>query len=228
MSDARLLLIGANSDLVQPLLNLAGESSVQVMPLTREDWDLTDCFPADYVMEKILNFRPNHLLFSAGMNVPQYLGQDPVSAVRQIQEHFVVNCLSLLSVVLNINSRLPSSLKTIHAISSLYGIYGRRTRMPYSVSKHALEGAVKCLAAELPDTLVLAYRPGFFSTKLTSKNLTKEMQDSLIARIPAGRLGQAEELSSVILQNILKPPIYASGSAITLDGGLTAGGIFEI
>ena len=228
MSDARLLLIGANSDLVKPLLDLAGESSVQVMPLTRQDWDLIDCFPPDYVMDQILNFRPNHLLFSAGKNVPLYLGQDTVSSVRQIQEHFVVNCLSLLSLVLHINSKLPSSLQTIHVISSLYGIYGRRTRMPYSVSKHALEGAVKCLAAELPDTLVLAYRPGFFSTKLTSKNLTEEMQNSLIARIPAGRLGQAEELSSVILQNILKPPIYASGSAITLDGGLTAGGIFEI
>ena len=106
-------------------------------------------------------------------------------------------------------------------------MYGRKSRLPYSLSKHALEGVLKCLAIELPNTLVLGYRPGFFSTKLTNTNLTIEEQAELSKRIPLARFGQPYELSDIILNHITNPPYYSTGSFIMMDGGLTAGGIFE-
>lgn len=227
MSDNRLLIIGADSDLIQPLLEMAKTQNIDMLPLTRSNWDLKQHFPPSKVLYQIRNFNPNHLLYAAGLNSPQNIQQDPAITLQAISDHFSVNCLSFVSAVLYMQTLLNNQFLSIHVISSLYGVFGKRTRLPYSISKHALEGAVKCLATELTETLVLAYRPGFFATKLTDKNLTQDVQERLTSRIPAGRLGKPIELSRVILQNIINPPFYSSGSIITLDGGLSAGGIFE-
>jgi NAD(P)-dependent dehydrogenase (short-subunit alcohol dehydrogenase family) len=228
MKTNRLLIVGANSDLIQPLFAMARSSNVELLPLRRQDWDLGECIPPKEVIKNIQSFSPNHLLYAAGINNIHQFHVNPVQSLQEVTHHFVVNCLSFLSVVSHLNSCLANKLISIHVLSSLYGVYGRRTRLPYSVSKHALEGAVKCLATELPTTLVLAYRPGFFATKLTNKNISIENQERLMQRIPAARLGQPAELSSVILRNILDPPFYATGTAITMDGGLTSGGIFQL
>lgn len=228
MPKQNVLVVGAGSDLIQPLLDEADSYGLSVLKLNRSNWNLDDCTPPPSLISQIISFSPSHVLYAAGLNCPQDLRQDPVQTLKAVNEHLMVNCLSFISIVLHLQSRLAAPLISIHALSSLYGLYGRRTRLPYSVSKHALEGAVKCLAIEYPETLVLAYRPGFFKTKLTDKNINADMQDRLKACIPAGRLGSSSELSAVILRNILDPPLYASGSAITLDGGLTAGGIFEL
>ena len=228
MTTNKLLIIGADSDLIQPLVGSASAFDIDILPLRRVDWDLTDPNPPADVLDRIAHFSPNHLLYSAGLNSPQNIKQDVDLTLGAMADHLSVNCLSFLSVVLHVQALSDNPLLSIHALSSLYGIYGRKTRLPYCVSKHALEGAVKCLATELPSTLVLAYRPGFFKTKLTDKNLTPEMQAKLVKRIPASRFGQPSDLSSLIVQNIIKPPLYASGTAITMDGGLTAGGIFEL
>jgi NAD(P)-dependent dehydrogenase (short-subunit alcohol dehydrogenase family) len=228
MSGNRLLIIGADSDLVQPLLKMAKTQEVEVLALRRRHWDLKNPSPPTEVLRKIGSFIPNHLLYAAGLNIPQNVQQDPAVTLHAIGDHFAVNCLSFVSSALYIQSIMNSHLHSIHVISSLYGVFGRRTRLPYAISKHALEGAVKCLATEFTDTLVLAYRPGFFETKLTDKNLAQDLQGRLISRIPAARLGTPDELSRVILQNIINPPYYSSGSVMTMDGGLSAGGIFEL
>ena len=109
----------------------------------------------------------------------------------------------------------------------MYGIYGRKTRLPYSVSKHALEASIKCLALEYPETQFIGYRPGFFKTKLTSANLTEEMQDELAKRIAKNRLGTPLEMSKILLDNIKNTNPYMTGTFITVDGGMISGGIFE-
>lgn len=229
MSSDKLLIIGSDSELIKPLISLTAKCDVDLLPLSRKDWDLTNAFPPLALSEKILEFEPTHLLYSAGLNIPQNLHQQELAAtLKSLNDHFAVNCSSFISIVLYLQDILPKNLVSIHVISSLYGIFGRRTRLPYSVSKHALEGAVKCLATEYPETLTLAYRPGFFKTKLTEKNLSTDQMQKILSHIPSSRLGTPLDLSKVILRNILEPPMYASGTSFTMDGGLTAGGIFEV
>ena len=228
MDHQNILIIGANSDLISPFTDLAIKHNFNLLRLTRDDWDLCDPSIPQALLSQLITFKPNHILYSAGLNQVLDLKQSTKeSTLAKVLDHLNVNCLSLLSIILSLSEHLTYPLKSIHAISSLYGIYGRKTRLPYSLSKHALEGLIKCLALELPDTLVLGYRPGFFSTKLTDQNLSKEAQNRLVARVPMGRFGQPKELSTLILNNILSPPLYCSGSSITMDGGLTAGGLFH-
>lgn len=227
MTTNKLLVIGSNSDLIQPLIEAAPHHKLEVMPIERKTWDLTNPTPTQELLDRVVTFNPRHLLYASGNNIPLDIAENPDTIIKSLRIHFDINCLAFISAVIHLNQLLPNPMISIHALSSLYGIYGRKNRLPYSVSKHALEGAVKCLAMELPRTLVLAYRPGFFSTKLTNKNLSSQTQENLKARIPAARLGKPDELSSVLLKNILDPPFYATGTSITMDGGLTAGGFFE-
>jgi NAD(P)-dependent dehydrogenase (short-subunit alcohol dehydrogenase family) len=224
----KLLVVGSDSDLIQPLIQGSPENKLEVLPLSRQDWDLRETAPPIEVLKKIHEFQPKHILYAAGLNIPQDIEQEPISVIQSVRQHFDVNCMAFLSTVFHVNRLLSEPLISIHVLSSLYGIYGRKNRLPYSVGKHALEGSVKCLAIELPSSTVLAYRPGFFSTKLTDQNLSSMEQEKLKEKIPIGRLGQSSELSALLLRNILDPPFYATGTFITMDGGLTAGGIFQL
>ena len=228
MDNQNIIIVGANSDLISPFSNQAAEYGFNLLKLTREQWDLRDSAIPEKVLMQIIDFNPNHIIFAAGLNeVLNLRDTSKENILYSINHHLKVNCISLLSLILSLSDNLKYSLTSIHAISSLYGIYGRQTRLPYSLSKHALEGLIKCLALELPETLVLGYRPGFFATKLTDKNLSREAQRKISDRIPMGRFGNSYELSAVILNNIITLPYYSSGSSITMDGGLTAGGIFK-
>ena len=228
MNEQKIIVVGANSDLISPFREKASGCGYKLMNLTRKEWDLANPNIPERISRKIVDFKPNHILYAAGLNeILDFEEAHSNSILMTINQHLNVNCLSFLNLVVLLREQLTYSLTSVHGISSLYGIYGRSTRLPYSLSKHALEGAIKCLALEMPKTLVLGYRPGFFETKLTHKNISKVNQNKIMNRIPKGRFGKPEELSDIILNNITQPPMYCSGSFITMDGALTAGGIFS-
>jgi len=228
MKRVKVTLIGSKSDLIQPLLNTAQQNNLEVQCINRNDWDLENPIIPELVLENILTFQPDSLLFAAGANKPISLCEPLSEIVSRIETHISINCTSFISFSIAVQQVLRKPLKSIHAISSLYGTYGRRTRLPYSVSKHALEGAIKCLATEYKDTQVLGYRPGFFSTTLTARNLSKDSQMALIKKIPVERFGLPEEISRIITQNILNPSPYMTGVCLTIDGGMRAGGFFDV
>lgn len=223
-----ILLIGKNSDLTAPLKELTIKNEIDLFLISRKDWDLKKRMPSDETIKKIIAFEPENLVFSAAQNFKTNNFEDINYSIELINEHFLINCLSFISISLLMQKKLKRKLKSIHVLSSLYGTYGRKSRMPYSISKHALEGAIKCLSLEFPETQVIGYRPGFFKTKLTNKNLSKSEIDKISNLIPLKRLGTPEEISKIILNNIINPRAYLTGQIINIDGGLSAGGFFEI
>jgi NAD(P)-dependent dehydrogenase (short-subunit alcohol dehydrogenase family) len=227
MNANKILIIGSGSDLLQPLIQQCPTHQLELLGLGRADWDLKDLQPKPELLDSICAFKPSHLIFTAGQNVLTDIHDDPDEIMEEIQNHMVVNCFSFVSLVLLLMNRLPTPLNSVHVLSSLYGIYGRRGRIPYSLSKHALEGAIKCLAIEFPQTQVIGYRPGFFDTKLSRQNIPDSAWPILEARVPLHRFGQPEELSSIILANIQNPVPYLTGICLTIDGAMTAGGIFD-
>ena len=227
MKKINLTIIGANSDLLEPLIKI-NDDEINIQKITRDQWDLSETFPSQDLLSQIISFEPNQLLFAAGVNKKINLQEiSNEDLINLIKNHLSINCISLISIVNLLQKNLPNKLEAVHAISSLYGVYGRKTRLPYSISKHALEASIKCLALEYPDTQFLGYRPGFFKTKLTSANLTKEMQNELTKRIGKNRLGTPIEMSKILLECIRNTNPYMTGTFITVDGGMMSGGIFE-
>ena len=228
MSKINLTIIGSNSDLIQPLIKKGNETNLNIQSINRSQWDLSDIYAPKEVLKDIIDFNPSQLIFAAGINETINIhSEKPKKIIKSVEKHISINCNSFLWLCIELQRKLNNPLEGIHGISSLYGIYGRRTRLPYSISKHAFEAVIKCLAIEFPKTQVLGYRPGFFETKLTYQNLSKPILDKLIARVPKNRLGSTQELSELILSNIINPISYLSGICITIDGGMTSGGIFE-
>ena len=111
-------------------------------------------------------------------------------------------------------------------ISSLYGFLGRTGRLPYVMSKHALNGAVKTLAIEFANhgVLVNAISPGFIGTKMTYKNNTPETISKFVSGIPLGHLGDPKDIAEVASFLCSPKNRYLTGQDLVVDGGFSVGG----
>lgn len=104
-------------------------------------------------------------------------------------------------------------------ISSVWGSAGASCEAAYSASKGGVNALTRALAKELAPSgiQVNAMACGAIDTAMNSF-LSPEDRASLIAEIPADRLGTPEEAADMAFQ-ILSSPVYLTGQIITLDGG---------
>ena len=87
----------------------------------------------------------------------------------------------------------------------------------YSGAKSALEGITKSLAKELaPDIRVNAISPGAILWP-EDEDLTEEQQKERLSKVPLGRIGSPEDISSVAV--FLTDAKYITGQVIKVDGG---------
>ena len=114
-------------------------------------------------------------------------------------------------------------------ISSLYGTTSRVERLPYTLSKHALNGIVKNLAIELSENgvLVNSISPGYINTKMTYINNTKEQINKLERLIPLKRLGKPDEIAELAFFLCSPKNTYINGQDIVVDGGFSVGGFYS-
>ena len=108
-------------------------------------------------------------------------------------------------------------------ISSVSGIMGNPGQSNYSASKAGIIGLTRSVARELGSRKVTvnAICPGFIATEMTDA-LGPAVQDEVKKRIPAKRLGKAEEIADAVLYLASDSAAYLTGQILTLDGGLTA------
>jgi len=107
-------------------------------------------------------------------------------------------------------------------ISSVVGLLGSPGQVNYAASKSALIGMARSLARELGSRNITAnvITPGFIETDMTA-TLDEKVIKGYRERIPASRLGQAEDVAGAAL--FLAEAGYVSGAVIPVDGGLGMG-----
>ena len=108
-------------------------------------------------------------------------------------------------------------------ISSVSGLMGNPGQSNYSASKAGVIGMTRSVAKELASRKVTvnAICPGFISTEMTDA-LGDVVLDEVKKRIPAKRLGQADEIAAAVLFLASSAAGYITGQTLTIDGGLTA------
>jgi len=111
----------------------------------------------------------------------------------------------------------------IITISSVVGHTGNPGQVPYTMSKAALDAMTKSLAQELGDRgiLVNSVAPGFIETEMTAE-LTPEVQQAILARIPLKRMGSADEVADVVAFLATRGS-YVQGTVIHVNGGMFGG-----
>ena len=106
-------------------------------------------------------------------------------------------------------------------ISSIVGITGNSGQSNYSASKAGIIAMAKSLAQEVASRgiTVNSIAPGFISTAMTDA-LTEKQRESILASIPAGRFGVAEDIASCVLFLASDEANYITGQTLHINGGM--------
>jgi NAD(P)-dependent dehydrogenase (short-subunit alcohol dehydrogenase family) len=94
----------------------------------------------------------------------------------------------------------------------------------YSASKAGLVGLARDLAVQWSGRKgirVVALAPGFFPSEM-SDQFPAGYIDSQLGRIPAGRIGDPDELAAALVFLASQAANYVTGTTLVVDGGLTA------
>lgn len=109
-------------------------------------------------------------------------------------------------------------------LGSMYSYFGSGFIPSYSAAKGAIIQLTKSMAIELaPHNIqVNAIAPGWIETDMTAPARTpdfKEKHDEIMARTPAGRWGQSEEVAGTAVYLASRASQFVTGETIRVDGG---------
>ena len=115
---------------------------------------------------------------------------------------------------------LPRQSGRIVNIASIAGKEGNATLVPYSAAKAGVIGLTKALAKEVATKgiLVHAVAPAVIGTELL-KQMTKETLDTLVDKIPMGRVGTPAEVAALVAWLASDECTFTTGAVHDLSGG---------
>lgn len=107
-------------------------------------------------------------------------------------------------------------------VASMLSFFGGYTVPAYAASKGGVAQLTKALSNEWASKgiNVNAIAPGYMATEMNTKLIEdKERNEKILARIPAGRWGNPNDVKGVILFLSSSASDYISGAVIPVDGG---------
>lgn len=109
----------------------------------------------------------------------------------------------------------------IVSVTSVVGHTGNPGQANYAASKAAIAGMTKAVAAEVASRGITAncVAPGFIRTAMTDV-LTDEQKERIQTQIPAGRMGESEEVAAAVAWLATAEAGYVTGQTIHVNGGM--------
>jgi acetoacetyl-CoA reductase len=105
-------------------------------------------------------------------------------------------------------------------VGSINGQAGQYGQVNYAAAKSGIHGFTKALAQEgaARGITVNAVAPGYVDTDMV-RAVPADVLEKIIARIPVGRLGKAEDIARTVLFLVADDADFITGSTLSVNGG---------
>ena len=109
----------------------------------------------------------------------------------------------------------------IIGIGSVVGTTGNPGQGNYAAAKAGLVGMTKALAAEVAsrNVTVNCIAPGFITSAMTDA-LNEKQRETILTRVPAGRLGTGAEIGAAAVYLASEEAAYVTGQTLHVNGGM--------
>ena len=203
---------------VEPLEALAAEldDRAHVLPCNLSDKDAVEALPkaAAAAMGSV-----DILVNNAGITRDQLfmrMSDDEWSSVLEVN---LTSTMRLCRGVMR--GMMKARWGRIVNISSVVGATGNPGQANYAASKAGMVGMTKSIAYEVASRGITAncVAPGFITTAMTDK-LTDDQKAGILTNVPAGRMGEAEEIAAAVLYLASLEAGYVTGTTLHVNGGM--------
>jgi acetoacetyl-CoA reductase len=127
-------------------------------------------------------------------------------------------CFNMAKAVwAGMNERKYGRIVNIGSINGQAGQYGQ---VNYAAAKSGIHGFTKALAQEgaRAGITVNAIAPGYIDTDMVAA-VPQDVLDKIVARIPVGRLGRADEIARGVAFLCAEEAGFVTGSTLSINGG---------
>ncbi|HYM32335.1 MAG TPA: acetoacetyl-CoA reductase [Candidatus Cybelea sp.] len=158
------------------------------------------------------------LVNNAGITRDSVLHKMTPEAWGQVIATNLTSCFNMCRLV--IESMRERGFGRIVNIGSINGQAGQYGQVNYAAAKSGIHGFTKALAQEGAGRgiTVNAIAPGYIDTDMV-RAVPQNVLDKIIARIPVGRLGHAEEIARGVLFLVSDEGGFITGSTMSINGG---------
>lgn len=106
-------------------------------------------------------------------------------------------------------------------MSSVVGVHGQAGQSNYAAAKAGMIGFSKSYAQEVGsrNITVNVIAPGYIATDMTA-DLGESTQTAILERVPAKRVGTAEDIAAAVVYLASREAAYVTGAVLAVDGGL--------
>tara|TARA_B100001173_G_C15862885_1_gene493791 strand:- start:12 stop:749 length:738 start_codon:yes stop_codon:yes gene_type:complete len=151
--------------------------------------------------------------------------QDNLAIRMSLEEWKKVIDVNLTSTFLISKFAIKKMLKNkkgkIINITSVVGHTGNLGQANYTASKAGIVAMSKSLAIEYSkkNLNINCISPGFIKTAMTEK-IDEKYKESIISKIPSGRLGEPEDIANAVLFLASNLSDYINGETLHVNGGM--------
>ncbi len=192
------------------------------------DGDLSDSSFRKKIIQSITDHwgRLDVLVNNVGTNVRKKFIEYSEDEYRRL---FEVNMFGMLDLTKRSFSLLKKSdHASVINVASVAGSIDVQSGPPYGMTKAAIIQLARHLAAEWAEhhIRVNTVSPWYIETPLTESVLSQpDRLEKILARTPMARVGQPEEVASLIAFLAMDKSSYITGQNIMVDGGMSVKGL---
>ncbi len=139
----------------------------------------------------------------------------------EFDRHIAINLTGTFYGIREAGKRLREGGRIINFSSSVVGMYGPGYG-PYAASKAGVEAMTHVASKELGKRRITvnAVAPGPVATELFMTGKSEELVQNIIRNIPLGRLGQPDDIASVVSFLASTESGWVNGQVLRANGGM--------